>query len=140
MAKDLPEAPLAADLAARVESLPDLVNGDETLIRRGRFLTVEMLVELGHVPYYVSIERGRIASLARGPAALRSWRFALRAGEAAWRRFWQAEPEPHYHDLFAMAKRGEMRIEGDLAPFMANLLYFKDVLAAPRRAAVERRA
>lgn len=140
MAKDLPEASLAADLAARVESLPALVNGDETLVRRGRLLTVDMLIELGRVPYYISIERGRVASVVRGPAALCSWRFALRAGEAAWRRFWQDEPEPHYHDLFAMAKLGEMRIEGDLAPFMANLLYFKDVLAAPRRAALERRA
>lgn len=26
-----------------------------------------------------------------------------------------------------------MRIEGDLHPFMANLLYFKEVIAAPRR-------
>jgi len=28
-----------------------------------------------------------------------------------------------------------MRIEGDLHPFMANLLYFKEVIAAPRREA-----
>ena len=26
-----------------------------------------------------------------------------------------------------------MRMEGDLHPLMANLLYFKDVLAAPRK-------
>jgi len=28
-----------------------------------------------------------------------------------------------------------MQIEGDLHPFMANLLYFKDVIASPRREA-----
>jgi hypothetical protein len=26
-----------------------------------------------------------------------------------------------------------MRVEGDIHPFMANLLYFKDVIAAPRQ-------
>jgi hypothetical protein len=28
-----------------------------------------------------------------------------------------------------------MQVEGNLHPFMANLLYFKDVIAAPRREA-----
>jgi hypothetical protein len=31
-------------------------------------------------------------------------------------------------------------VEGDLHPFMANLLYFKDVLAAPRKENAERQA
>jgi hypothetical protein len=44
-------------------------------------------------------------------------------------------PEPHFHDLLAMAKRGALAIEGDVQPFMANLFYFKDVLAAPRQRA-----
>jgi hypothetical protein len=26
-----------------------------------------------------------------------------------------------------------MRVEGDIHPFMSNLLYFKDVIAAPRQ-------
>ena len=42
-------------------------------------------------------------------------------------------PPPHYHDLLAMAKRGVLSIDGDLQPFMANLFYFKEMFAAPRR-------
>jgi hypothetical protein len=42
-------------------------------------------------------------------------------------------PEAGYHDLFAMAKAGQARVEGDLQPLMANLRYVKDVLASPRR-------
>jgi len=132
MAEDKPGA-LAADLAACVERLPVLVNGDPWLIHRGRFLTVDLLIELDGVPYYLTIDHGRVAALERGPRPLRPWRFAIRAGADAWRRFWQAVPEPHYHDIFAMAKRGELTMEGDLQPLMAHLLYFKDVLAAPRR-------
>ena len=132
MAEETRESALAADLSAQVESLPALVNGDPWLVRRGRFLSVELLLGLGPVPYHLSIEHGRIAALEKGGAPLRSWRLALRADAETWRRFWQPMPEPHYHDLFAMAKRGELSIEGDLQPFMANLLYFKELLAAPR--------
>ncbi len=133
MAEDKTGGGLAADLAARVESLPRLVNGDPWLVHRGRFLTVDVLIEVGRAPYHLAIEHGRVAALERGPHVLRSWRFAIRAGEEAWRRFWRAVPAPHDHDIFALAKRGELTLEGDLQPFMANLFYFKDMLAAPRR-------
>lgn len=134
MAEETRGDALAADLVARVEALPALVNGDPWLVRRGRFLDVEILLELGRARYRLAIERGRIAALERSGTPMPSWRFAVRAGEEAWRRFWQPVPAPHYHDILAMAKRGELSIEGDLHPFMANLLYIKDVLAAPRRA------
>jgi len=126
---------MAAVTPPGVESLPELVNGDADLVRRGRFLTVSFLVEVGDTPYQVTVIEGRVWRVERGPFLLRSWRFAVRAPEEAWRRFWAPVPEPGYHDLFAMTRRGEARVEGDLQPFMANLQYLKDVLAAPRRAA-----
>ena len=46
--------------------------------------------------------------------------------------FWATVPAPGYHDLFAMAKFGHARIEGDLRPLLANLRYIKEVLEAPR--------
>jgi hypothetical protein len=124
-----------ADLCRRIEALPDLVNGDPFLVHRGRFLSVEVLLDLGALPYHLAIERGRIAALERGPLLMRSWRFAIGGSEAAWRQFWLPVPPPHHHDIFALMKCGEFRIEGELYPLMANLLYFKDVLAAPRRLA-----
>jgi hypothetical protein len=42
-------------------------------------------------------------------------------------------PEPGWHDLLAIYKRGYAQIDGDLQPLMANLQYVKDVLAAPRQ-------
>jgi hypothetical protein len=126
---------VADDLAAKVEALPKLVNDDSVLLRRGRMLTVDILLEIGSTPYYVSIERGRIVRLERGPNIMRSWSFAIRGNEHAWREFWRPFPPPHFHDLFALAKKGEFRIEGDLYPLMANVFYFKGALAAPRRLA-----
>jgi hypothetical protein len=128
------QAPAATDdLAPLIEKLPELVNADAALVRRGRSLSVDVLLEIGATPYHVSIERGRIVRLERGPLIMRSWSFAIRGSEEAWRKFWLRFPPPHFHDLFALAKRGEFRIEGDHYPLMTHLLYFKGVLAAPRQ-------
>ena len=118
-----------------IAKLPELVNRDAALLRRGRYLDLDVLIEIGDVPYYVSIENGRIARLDRGPLLMRSWALAFRGPDDAWRQFWQPFPPPHFHDIFALAKAGQFRIEGDVHPLMANLLYFKDLLAAPRRLA-----
>ena len=119
---------------ASILSLPDLVNADAALVRRGRYLTATFLVEAGDAEFLVRVVEGRIAAVETGPFLMRSWTFALRASDEAWRRFWAPVPAPGYHDLFAMKKLGVARIEGDLVPLMANLRYVKDVLAAPRRA------
>ena len=126
-------------LHGMIERLPELVNHDAVLVRRGRYLCLDILIEIGAVPYYVSIAAGRIARLDRGPLLMRSWALAFRGPEDAWRQFWQPFPPPHFHDIFALAKSGQFRIEGDVHPLMANLLYFKDMLAAPRRLAEEAR-
>ncbi len=122
-----------AETHASILSLPDLVNGDPALVRRGRYLTATFLLEAGDHEFLVRVVEGRIASVEPGPFLMRSWTFALRASDEAWQRFWEPVPAPGYHDLLAMKKLGVARIEGDLAPLMANLRYVKDVVAAPRR-------
>ena len=117
---------------AVLEGLADLVNGREAVVRRGRYLTTTFLVETGDTAWLVTLREGRIARVERGPFLMRQWSFAVRAPAEVWRRFWEPTPAPGYHDLFAMAKAGHARIEGDLLPLMANLRYVKDVLEAPR--------
>jgi len=122
-----------SDVHTRIAALPELVNADALLLRRGRYLTTTFLLEMDEVQYLVRVVEGRIASVERGPFLMRPWSFAVRASADAWRRFWEPVPAPGYHDLFAMKKLGVARVEGDLVPLMANLRYVKDVLAAPRR-------
>jgi hypothetical protein len=116
-----------------IEKLPELVNGDERLVWRGRFLTVDFLVEVGDIPYYVSIQSGHITSVERGLFYTRPWRFAVRAKPEAWEKLWEPIPKPGYTDILGLMRRGEARIEGDLQPFMANLRYMKEILVTPRR-------
>jgi len=115
-----------------MEQLARWVNADARLVWRGRYVTTTFLVEVGDVAWLITIDAGRIASVRRGPFVMPTWSFALRASREAWEQFWQADPPPGSHDLFALAKRRALRIEGDLHPFMSNLLYFKDVMAALR--------
>ena len=113
--------------------LGELANADARLVHRGRFLDVVFLVEVGGEAYLVRIRRGRIEEIGKGPHVMPRWTFALRASREAWDSFWQPVPPPGFHDLIAMAKVGALKVEGDQHPFMANLRYFKDLLALPRR-------
>ena len=124
--------PLEADgILAR---LPDLVNANAGLVRRGRRLTTTFLLGVDDAEYLVHVAEGRLAGLERGPFLMRSWSFAVRASADAWARSWRPLPEPGYHDIFAMKKLGVARVEGDLWPLMAHLRYVKEVLAAPGQA------
>ena len=124
------------EVAANFERLPELVNADAALVRRGRWCSTVFLLGAGALPLYVTVREGILAEVTRGPALMRSWRFAVRADADAWSRFWQPVPEPGFQDLLAMSRFGRAVIEGDLQPLMANLRYFKEVLEAPRRAAL----
>lgn len=114
------------------ERLPDLVDADASLVRRGRFFTGTVLVEVGATAYLIHVAEGRVPRVERGPFLMREHAFAIRASDEAWRRFWEPVPAPGYHDIFAMARHGHARIEGNLVPLMANLRYVKDLLALLR--------
>lgn len=115
-----------------IEKLPELVNRQPRLVHRGRFVDETFMVEVGDVQYLVTIAAGAVVKVEPGPFVMRSWRFAIRASKDIWERFWQPVPAPGYHDLFALLRKSEVVFEGDMRAFMANLLYYKLVLAAPR--------
>ena len=120
--------------AAAFRQLPDLLERNASLIERGRFLTVDCLVGTPEAEFLVSIRAGRITQMQAPPPLMRPWRFAYRATPEAWCEFWRPYPNAGWHDLLALTKRRAARLEGDIHPFMANLQYFKELLALPRTA------
>lgn len=123
------------EIARALGRLPELVNDNVALVRRGKTLTGEFLVQADDVPVHIRVAEGRIETVETGPFRMRSWRFAIRAEASAWARHWETMPAPGYHDVIAMTRLGVARLEGDLQPLMAHLRYVKEVLAAPRNAA-----
>lgn len=118
-----------------LEGLAEIVNGDEALVRRGRYFTDTFMLEVGETEVLIEIRQGRVERVETGPFVMRSWTFAIRASEEVWRRFWEELPEPGYHDIFALLRKGRVALDGELQPMMANLLYVKAVIAAPRKMA-----
>ena len=123
--------------ADRFARLPDLLAADSDLRRRGRWLDTDCRIDVGAEPFYLTLREGALADLGRGPRLLRSVAFSVRGTDEAWQRHWRAVPEPGWHDLFALTKRGAALIDGDLRPLLQNLQYFKDLLALPRRLSLE---
>ena len=59
----------------------------------------------------------------------------LRKADAdALAKFWEARPEPGFHDIFGLVKIGRGRIDGDILHLVKNLRFFKEVMALPRAA------
>jgi hypothetical protein len=115
-----------------IETLKDRVNGDAGLVRRGRYLTTNFLLEVGPTAWLISIFEGRIVAVTKGPFVMPASAFALRAPAEEWEKFWSKRPPPGSNDLLALLKRRVLKAEGDLHVFMANLRYFKEALAKLR--------
>jgi hypothetical protein len=115
-----------------IEALKELVNADAGLVRRGRYLTTTVLLEVGETAFLISIFEGRIATVARGTFVMPSSVFSLRASAAEWEKFWSERPPPGSNDVLALIRRRVLRVEGDLQVFMAHLRYFKEALAKLR--------
>jgi hypothetical protein len=115
-----------------IEQLADKVNANAALVRRGQYLDTTFLLQVGQDSWLVTVEKGRIASVARQGLPIVPHAFALRASREAWMEFWQRVPKPGFHDLIALTKFKHLTVDGDIKVFMSHLRYFKDVLASLR--------
>ncbi|MFT7027272.1 MAG: hypothetical protein ACI9ZH_000370 [Paracoccaceae bacterium] len=102
------------------------------LALRGRDLCARVMLRAGDDDTLVTITRGAVTEARRGPFVMPSWDFRLSAPGHEWAAFLAPVPAPGSHDLMAMLRRGALRLDGDLHPMMANLLYFKLLLASLR--------
>jgi hypothetical protein len=115
------------------EKIAERVNADAELVRRGRYINTTFLIAVDESDVLIRVQDGRITNVKRGPFITPDYSFALRARGSVWEKFWQPQPPAGFNDIFALIKTKSMRVEGDLHPLMANLLYFKDVIAMPRK-------
>jgi hypothetical protein len=116
-----------------INNIASLVNADAKLVRRGRFVDTTFMVAIDEAYTLIRVQEGRVVKVTPGPFITPDYSFALRASRGVWEKFWQPLPPLGFTDIFALVKQKLMRVEGDIHPFMANLLYFKDVIAAPRQ-------
>jgi hypothetical protein len=115
------------------DRLDALRQADGRLVAQGRLIRTTMLIDAGDQAAVVMISGGGVTAIRNARRLVTpSWTFALRAPAQEWEQFWEPAPRPGHHDLFALLRRKQLRLEGDIYPFMSNLLYFKALLALPR--------
>lgn len=113
------------------------LNDTPHLLRLGRLFSETVLIEVDGAEFYLTFDRGRLAEVTPGPSRKTPWRFALRTDADALARFWQARPEPGFHDIFGLVKIGRGRIDGDILTLVKNLRFFKDVMSLARQKEVD---
>jgi hypothetical protein len=116
-----------------IDKIAGLVNADARLVHRGRFVDTTFMIAVDDDCTLLRVQEGKVTKVTQGPFITPDYSFCLRASRNVWEKFWQPLPPRGFTDVFALVKTKLMQIEGDLHPFMANLLYFKDVLAVPRK-------
>lgn len=102
------------------------------LLRLGRLFSETVLIEIDGNEFYLTFEKGRITEVVQGPSRKTPWRFALRTDGDALQKFWQARPEPGFHDIFGLVKIGRGRVDGDILVLVKNLRFFKEVISLAR--------
>ena len=118
-----------------IADLPALTAAAPHLARWGRGLEAEVLLELGAETWLLSVRQGVVATVRPGPFVMRAYDIALRCEAAAWAKFMAPEPEPGWHDLMGLRRKGAFVVEGQLALFFAHLQWFKECVALLREAA-----
>ncbi|WP_172330549.1 hypothetical protein [Mangrovicoccus sp. HB161399] len=124
----------------RFEEMAEAIEARPHLLRLGALFSETVLVEVDGSEYYLAFEKGHLVSVTEGPSKKTPWRFALATDAAALETFWQPVPPPGFHDIFAIAKIGRLKILGDMLALVKNLRFVKEVLALPRAAQGEKAA
>ena len=115
------------------KSIQAQLNDTPHLLRLGRLFSETILIDVDGEEFYLTFDKGRLDAVIPGPSRKTPWRFALRTDADALARFWQARPEPGFHDIFGLVKIGRGRIDGDILTLVKNLRFFKDVMTLPRK-------
>jgi hypothetical protein len=106
------------------ETLKPQMAGDPLYAWIGRYFTARILFEEDGRSAIVRLSEGRLTEVRVSPPLMCPWAIALRGDETAWGDLLAAVPRPGCQSVFALAKVGRMRVEGDWLVLMQNLWAF----------------
>lgn len=102
------------------------------LTHRAKRLTLRILLAADDEGHVLHLKEGMVTDIVPDRGPMHDWDVALRMARADWERFWQPSPAPGWHDIFALTRSGQLRLEGNHLPLMQHLQVIKDILALPR--------
>jgi hypothetical protein len=97
------------------------INADPEMEAIGDWFTTAFSLTCGEGRYILRFERGKLVEITESPRLDVRCTFGFRASPEIWARFFAKEPEPLYHDFFAMLMRVPgFVLEGDTLVAMQN--------------------
>ena len=120
------------DIQDSLTRLPERFNQKRVLVQHAKRLNTRFLLISGDASFRIEIHEGSVAAVQTGPFIMGEWDFCMQADEATWQTFWSPNPPPGFHDVMALSKARKLSIQGNIYPFMSNLLYFKELLSTVR--------
>ena len=104
-----------------MERYRDRVNEDPEMAVIGDWFSLDFKLSFEGSAWLLSVREGRIEDIVRRPRFDRPARFTIAAPMRVWTKFIRPDPEPLYHDFFAMLMRvPEFEIDGDSLAAMQN--------------------
>ena len=114
------------------EALAPRLAANPLYARVSGHLTARLLFEADGRPALVRLEGGRVAEVQAPPPLMAPWDFALRGDQSAWDDLLAAVPPPGCQSVFALAKAGRLRLEGNWLVLVQNLWAVTCLLAVMR--------
>ena len=110
-----------APTADWMERYRERVNADREMRVIGDWFSLDFKLSFEGDIWLLSVREGRIADIVHRPRFDRPSRFTIAAPMRVWSKFIRPDPEPLYHDFFAMLMRvPEFEIDGDSLAAMQN--------------------
>jgi len=99
----------------------DRVNADPEMAVIGDWFTTAFSLTCGDRRTIVYFDKGKLVEFIISPKIDKACAFGFRASEEIWSKFLAPQPEPLYHDFFAMLMRVPgFVLEGDTLAAMQN--------------------
>ncbi len=104
-----------------MERYRERVNADPEMAVIGDWFSLDFKLSFEGDAWLLSVRGGRIEDIVHRPRFDRPARFTISAPMRVWSRFIRPDPEPLYHDFFAMLMRvPEFELDGDSLAAMQN--------------------
>ena len=104
-----------------MERYRERVNEDPEMAVIGDWFSLDFKLSFEGSAWLLSVREGRIEDIVHRPRFDRPARFTISAPMRVWTKFIRPDPEPLYHDFFAMLMRvPEFEIDGDSLAAMQN--------------------
>ena len=97
-----------------VERFRKGINNDPEFRLAAKFMTEDVLLEVGNSQCTVRIRDGLITEMNLAPTFMDPWSFAIKAPAESWEKFLRPVPPPHHTGLYGAMIRGIIQVVGDL--------------------------